>query len=76
MVEYVHLEWGYWFRLLHEIVHGRKLGAYSYQKDVLYAQCVQWFIEGDHDEAPLYVPTAMDRYILDGILRLDDERIS
>lgn len=61
MVEYERLQWGYWFHLLHELVHGHKLRAHSYQKPVLYDECVRWFIEGDHEDAPLYVPTESDR---------------
>lgn len=67
MVEYERLRWGYWFQLLHEIIHGRQLGAYSYQKGVLYEKCVSWFNEGEHSEAPLYIPTELDRYLLAGV---------
>lgn len=63
MVEYKHLYWGYWYQLLHEIVHGHQLWAHCYQKPVLRDACFAWFNEGEHSEAPLYVPTEMDRRI-------------
>lgn len=64
MVEYERMEWGYWFQLLHETVHGRKLGSFCYQKSFIHAECVKWFNEGDHNEAPLYTPTELEEYIM------------
>ncbi|RMZ92022.1 hypothetical protein DV736_g751, partial [Chaetothyriales sp. CBS 134916] len=68
MVEYYH-SGGFWFQLLHEIIHGRKMGAYMYQMYALFEAWCQWFNKGEHDQAPLYIPTPMDRYILHGEVR-------
>lgn len=70
MVDYSRDRGGWWFQLLHEIVHGRKLGAYCYQKSFLYAECVRWFNEGDHDKAPMYKPTEDDRNFLGSLADL------
>lgn len=61
MVSYYHWDWGYWWQLLHEIIHGRQVGAYSYQPGAIYEACVQWFNEGDHADAPLYEQTQEDK---------------
>ncbi|KAK2593260.1 hypothetical protein QQS21_009025 [Conoideocrella luteorostrata] len=63
MVEYFHDRGGYWYELLHEIVHGRKMGAYMVQRDVLFEECRQFFNEGEHDHAPKYIPNEWDIYI-------------
>lgn len=66
MVQYHIDPWGYWYKLLHDIIHGRKMGAYSYQKPVLFNECCRWFNEGEHEQAPKYIPTQFDRYITTG----------
>lgn len=66
MVAYFDGPYGYWWELLHEIVNGRRMGAYMYQKHVLFDECCQFFNEGEHDQAPKYIQTQWDRYILHG----------
>lgn len=63
MVEYCHDHVGYWYELLHEIVHGRKMGAYMVQKGNLFVECCQFFDDCDHDQAPIYIPNEWDIYI-------------
>lgn len=58
MVEY-YSDWaGYWWELLHEIIHGRKTGAKAYRKGELYIACEDWFNQGEHHDAREY--TSMD----------------
>ncbi|RYP53063.1 hypothetical protein DL769_010570 [Monosporascus sp. CRB-8-3] len=52
MVEYYYNQGGYWWELLHEIIHGRKMGACMYQKPVLFEECRRFFNEGEHGQAP------------------------
>ncbi|KAI9167798.1 hypothetical protein HJFPF1_03935 [Paramyrothecium foliicola] len=64
MVEYSHNPHGYWYQLLHEIVHDRRLGAHAVQRGVLFEQCCQFFNEGEHDQAPKYIQSQLDREIM------------
>jgi hypothetical protein len=66
MVEWVNDRGGYWYELLHEIVHGRKMGAHSVNRGMLLAESAEWFDEGNHDQAPKYIPTEWDEYIYTG----------
>ena len=63
MVELYHDGHGYWYELLHEIIHGRKMGAHVYQRPVFYDEFCRWFNEGAHGQAPEYIRTPMDRRI-------------
>ncbi|RMZ85731.1 hypothetical protein DV737_g440, partial [Chaetothyriales sp. CBS 132003] len=63
MVEYHDDPGGFWFQLLHQIIHGRKMNAYMFQKRVLFELWCQFFNKGEHDQAPLYIPTQMDHRI-------------
>lgn len=66
MVEYYHMQWGYWFELLHEIIHGRKMGARCFQPGGMYDDCCEFFNEGEHYQAPKYIPTEMDIFLSKG----------
>ncbi|KAI0013409.1 hypothetical protein F4779DRAFT_563510 [Xylariaceae sp. FL0662B] len=63
MVEYYYNQEGYWWDLLHEITHGRKMGAIMYQKPVLFEGWRRFFNEGEHDQAPEYIQTPLDRWV-------------
>ncbi|RMZ83628.1 hypothetical protein DV738_g1134, partial [Chaetothyriales sp. CBS 135597] len=60
MVAYTQRPAGFWFELLHEIIHGRQMGAHMYQKKFIFQAWSQWFEEGEQEYAPLYIQTAMD----------------
>jgi hypothetical protein len=64
MVAYYHNEYGYWYELLHEIFHGRKMGAYMVQKGRLFEPWRRFFNEDNDDQVPRYVPNEADRRIL------------
>lgn len=64
MVEYFNEDGaGYWYELLHEIVHGRKMGAYMVRRGVLFDECCRFFNCGDHDQAPKYIPNEWDIFV-------------
>lgn len=66
MVEYYYDQGGWWYDLLHEIIHGHKMGGYMIQKPVLFEKCSQFFNEGEHDQAPKYTLTPLDRWVKHG----------
>lgn len=66
MVEYYYDRDGYWYELLHEITHGRKMGPHVVQKPVLFEEYYRFFNEGEHRQAPEWIPTAVDRWIYHG----------
>jgi len=61
MVEYYHNQGGFYFELLHEIIHGWKMGATMIQKPVEFQVWTLFSEEIDYDMAPKYVPNALDR---------------
>ncbi|KAI1851287.1 hypothetical protein JX265_000480 [Neoarthrinium moseri] len=63
MVAYNQDPEGYWWDLLHEIIHGRKKGAIQYQKHVFFEKWCDYFNEGDHNEAFEYILTPLDSYV-------------
>ncbi|KAI9746785.1 MAG: hypothetical protein M4579_007595, partial [Chaenotheca gracillima] len=63
MVEYFHDRGGFWYELLHEIIHGRKMGAYMVQKGVIFEQYRQFFNGGEYDQTPKYIPNKWDIFI-------------
>jgi hypothetical protein len=55
-------DWGgFWHELLYEIIHGHKMGAWSYQKDYLIDMWCQFFEEREWTEVPVYIPSEFDR---------------
>ena len=63
MVEYYHNQGGYWYELLHEIIHGRKMGAYMVQKRPLFAAWCRFFNKREHSPAFKYMSTSLDCHI-------------
>jgi hypothetical protein len=63
MIEYYYDYNGYWWELLHEIIHGRKMGAWMYQKPVLFDEWIRFFNEGEHNQAYEYQETPFDRRV-------------
>ena len=67
MIEYVNIGVaGWWWQLVHELIHGEKLVAHMIDRKILYEETVKWFNMGEHAEAPKYVQTPWDRKILHG----------
>ena len=65
MVEYYYDQDGYWYELLHEIIHGRKMGAYMiHRRDSLFYICRDFFNGGDYTQAPKYIPNEWDELFL------------
>ncbi|KJK80806.1 hypothetical protein H634G_03955 [Metarhizium anisopliae BRIP 53293] len=65
MVEYPSDIAGYWYEVLHKIIHSRNMGAYMVQKGALYDAWYRFFNGGaDYDQAPLYIPNEWDEFIL------------
>lgn len=62
MVEYYDDWGGYWYQLLHEIIHGRKMGAHAVFKRPLFEAWCRSF-HRDHAQAFKYIPNAIDRAI-------------
>jgi hypothetical protein len=62
MVEYDHDQGGFWYHLLHEIIHGHKMRAYAVWKGPLFEAWCRSF-NRDHDQAFKYIPTPIDRRI-------------
>ena len=62
MVEYYYDQWGYWYQLLHEIIHGRKMGAHAVAKGPLFEAWCRSF-NREHAQAFKYIPTPTDRAI-------------
>lgn len=55
-------DWGgFWHELLYEIIHGHKMGAWSYQKGYLIDMWCQFFEEREWNEVPVYIPSEFDR---------------
>ncbi|KFG88008.1 hypothetical protein MANI_014741 [Metarhizium anisopliae] len=65
MVEYLNDQGGYWYEVLHDIVHGRNMGAYMVQRDILFDECCQYFNgDVDYDQAPKYIPNEWDEFFV------------
>lgn len=63
MVEYSHDQDGYWYELLHEIVHGRGMGAYAiFGRDKLFDVWREFLKGGEYEQAPKYIPNEWDLY--------------
>ncbi|KAI0147471.1 hypothetical protein GGR57DRAFT_476541 [Xylariaceae sp. FL1272] len=57
----------YWYELLHEMIHGRKIGAYMLNHRLYHDECMQFFDGGiEHDQAPEYIQTIADRHFVNG----------
>lgn len=68
MVKYSHARWGYWYELLHEIVHGRGMGAHAiFDRPNLIHFWADWLNGGEYEEAPLYTPTELDIRLKNGM---------
>ncbi|KAI0977520.1 hypothetical protein F4678DRAFT_17712 [Xylaria arbuscula] len=63
MVGYTEYRDGYWYELLHEIVHGHKMRAHMIQRPVVYDAWCHWFNWGEQSQVPEYIPTDADRRI-------------
>lgn len=64
MVEYPSDIAGYWYEVLHKIIHGRNMGAYMVQKGALYDAWYRFFNGGaDYNRAPKYIPNELDELI-------------
>lgn len=67
-VEYSRDVGGYWYELLHEIVHGHGMGAYAiFNRTSIIDVWSAWFNGGDFEEPPLYVLTEMDIHLKTGM---------
>lgn len=67
MVEYSHDTNGYWYELLHEIVHGHQMGAHMLvNRDLIINVWREFFNEREYEDAPKYVQTEWDIYIKTG----------
>lgn len=63
MVDYSHDRGGFWYELLHEIVHGHTMGAYMlFDRDEYFHVWREFLNGGEYDQAPKYVPTEWDVY--------------
>lgn len=63
MVEYSRDRVGYWYELLHEIVHGRGMGAYMVvDRDKSFDVWREFLHGGEYDQAPKYIPNEWDIY--------------
>jgi hypothetical protein len=60
MVEYDHDRGGYWYELLHEIIHGRKMGAHAVHKGRLFEAWCWFFNKGEHHQAVKHYPGPID----------------
>lgn len=64
MVEYAHDRGGYWYELLHELVHGHGLQARElYRRSSLFDVCREFLKGGEWAKAPKYVPTEWEIYL-------------
>jgi hypothetical protein len=63
MVQYHNDKYGYWWELLHEIIFRRKTGAVEYWKDVLFENWAKYFNHGEHDQAPEYILSDLERRV-------------
>lgn len=67
MVEYTHDTGGYWYELLHEIVHGHKTGAYMVvRRTQIIEVWREFFNEREYADAPKYIQTEWDVYFNTG----------
>ncbi|KAH8721415.1 hypothetical protein HC256_001771 [Beauveria bassiana] len=67
MVEYAGDRGGYWYELIHEIVHGRTTEAYAIFDRPKWFDCWRAFLNGvEYKHAPKYIPNESDIYILTG----------
>ncbi|KAM3454444.1 hypothetical protein MY5147_006202 [Beauveria neobassiana] len=67
MVEYAGDRGGYWYELIHEIVHGRTTEAHAIFDRPKWFDCWRAFLNGvEYKHAPKYIPNEWDIYILTG----------
>ena len=63
MMEYSRDQDGYWYELLHEIFHGRGMGAYMIvARDKLFDVWREFLNGAEYDQAPKYIPNEWDIY--------------
>jgi hypothetical protein len=71
MMDYQGRKFNPYWELLHEIVHGHKMGAHAIFVEPLFETWLQWFNYGDHKHVFKYEPTEADRAIY-GLNTLED----
>lgn len=63
MVEYYHDQGGFYYELLHEIIHSRQMGAMEIKKPEEFQAWTLFFEDIDHDKAPKYRPKDWERQL-------------
>ena len=63
MVAYSNYPGAFFYELLHDLTHGRKMGAHAVNKGVCFEAWKKWFNEGEHGDRPKYIPKEADRKI-------------
>lgn len=67
MVEYANDRGGYWYELLHELVHGHGLNTRElYNRPSLFDVCCEFLNGGEWDKAPKYQLTEWEIYLNTG----------
>lgn len=67
MVEYSHDRGGYWYELIHEIIHGRTTEAHAiFERDKWFDVWREFLNGGEYEQAPKYIPNPWDIYITSG----------
>ncbi len=63
MVEYSHDRGGYWYELIHEIIHGRTTEAYAiFERNKWFDVWREFLNGGEYEHAPKYIPNEWDIY--------------
>ncbi|TQW07991.1 hypothetical protein IF2G_03867 [Cordyceps javanica] len=63
MVEYSHERGGYWYELIHEIIHGHTTEAYAiFERDKWFDVWREFLNGGEYEQAPKYIPNEWDIY--------------
>lgn len=63
MVEYSHDRGGYWYELIHEIIHGRTTEAYAiFMRDKWFDVWREFLNGSEYEQAPKYIPNEWDLY--------------
>lgn len=64
MIEYAHDRGGYYYELLHELVHGHGLNAQElFRRSSLFDICREFLNGGEWDRVPKYNPTEWEIYL-------------
>ena len=68
LLEYTADRGGWWYEMLHHLIHGRTMQAHAiFGRSKLLDQWSDFFNYEEFDKAPLYIPNEWDIYILTGV---------